>query len=100
MDSSKRFNTLKKSHPLELAEYYARVIDNEPAFKWWTPYTMRKSDVILSAVNSRLRQTTHKYGIGIPTSIVHGELIDARNKNHFWRDALNLVMQTYSTPGP
>ena len=33
------------------------------AFIWWVPYTLRKRDIILSAVNKRIRKTTHKYGI-------------------------------------
>ena len=85
---------LKESHPVETAEYAkARGIADEPAFAWWVPYTMRKRDIILSAVKSRLRKTTHKYGIEIPTSIAHSEKIDEKNKNLFWRDAIALEMQ-------
>ena len=55
---------LKKSHPVEVAEYAtARGIADEAAFAWWVPFTLRKRDVILSAVKSRIRNTTHKYGI-------------------------------------
>ena len=71
---------LKESHPVEVAEYArARKIDDEPAFMWWVPYTLRKRDVILSAVKSRIRKTSHKYGIEIPTSIEHAFEIDDRN---------------------
>ena len=85
---------LKESHPVELAEYAkVRGIAQEPAFHWWVPYTMRKRDIILSAVKSRLRKTTQKYGIGIPTSIDHAERIDTKNGNHFWRDAIELEIQ-------
>ena len=52
------------------------------------PYTLRKRDVILSAVKTRIRKTTHKYGIEIPVSIEHAYKIDAANNNHFWRDAI------------
>ena len=85
---------LKESHPVELAEYAkARGIAQEPAFHWWVMYAMRKRDIILSAVKSRLRKTTHKYGIEIPTSIAQAEKIDANNGNHFWRDAIELEMK-------
>ena len=85
---------LKESHPVDLAEYAkARGIADEPAFAWWVPYTMRKRDIILSVVKSRLRKTTHKYGIKIPTSIADAERIDKENGNHFWRDAIQLEMQ-------
>ncbi len=49
---------------------------------------MRKRDVILAAIKSRIRKTTHKYGIEIPTSIAHSNEIDTANGNTFWRDAL------------
>ena len=59
---------LKESHPVELAEYAtARGMSGEPAFAWWVPYTLRKRDVIISAVKSRLRKATHKYGVEIRT---------------------------------
>ena len=85
---------LKESHPVELADYAkARGIDDEPAFKWWVPYTMRKRDVILSAVKAHLRKTSHKYGIEIPSSVAHASRVDAKNGNTFWRDAIALEMQ-------
>jgi hypothetical protein len=80
---------MKESHPVEVAEFAkARGIDGEPAFVWWVPYTLRKRDVILSAVKSRIRKTTHKYGIEIPTSLVHGYEIDKKNGDSFWKDAI------------
>ena len=54
---------------------------------------MRKRDIILSVVKSRLRKTTHKYGIKIPTSIADAKCIDKENNNHFWRDAIQLEIQ-------
>lgn len=84
---------MKESHPVEVAEYAkARGIDREPAFAWWVPYTMRKRDVILAAVKQRIRKTTHKYGIEIPTSVEHAYEIDRKNGNDFWRKALEKEM--------
>ena len=61
---------LKESHPVEVAEFAkARGIADEAAFIWWVPYTLRKRDVILSKVKARIRKTTYKYGIEIPTSV-------------------------------
>ncbi len=74
---------------MEVAEFAEdRGIADKPAFVWWVPYTMKKRDVILSAIKSRIRKTTHKYGIEIPRSIEHGNQIDRTNDNTFWRDAL------------
>ena len=48
---------LKESNPVQVAEYaVARGIGDEPAFAWWTPYMLRKHDVIVLAVNSRLQK--------------------------------------------
>ena len=42
---------MKESHPVEVAEYArARGIDKEPAFEWWVPHTLKKRQVILSAL--------------------------------------------------
>ena len=80
---------LKESHPIETAEFAkARSIDDEPAFAWWIPYTLRKRDIILSKINARIRKTTHKYGIEIPTSVETALEIDRANTNTFWKDAL------------
>ena len=52
---------MKESHPVEVADFAkARGIADEPAFSWWVPYMLRKRDVIISKVKSRIRKTTHK----------------------------------------
>ena len=80
---------LKESHPCETAEFArARSIADEPAFAWWVPYTLRKRDIILSKVKARIRKTTQKYGIEIPTSVNHAMVIDEQNGNTLWKDAL------------
>ena len=84
---------LKESNPIEVAKYVtARSIQDEPAFDWWVPFTLRNRDRIIASVNFRTRKATHKYGIEIPTSIKHAEEIDRRNKNTFWKYAINLEM--------
>ena len=85
---------LKESHLVDTAEYAkAQGIADKPAFAWWVPFTMRKRDIIMSAVKSRIPKTTHKYGIKIPTSRMDTERVDSKNGNHFWRDAIQLEMQ-------
>jgi hypothetical protein len=80
---------MKESHPIETAEFAkARSIADESAFAWWVPYTLRKRDIILSKINARIRKTTHKYGIEIPTSVDNAMEIDRSNNNTFWKDAL------------
>ena len=63
---------LKESHPVETAEFAkSRGIDDEPAFAWWVPHTLKKRNAIISAMKVRLLKTTHKYGIEMPTSVDH-----------------------------
>ena len=84
---------MKESHPVEVAEYArARGIDKEPAFEWWVPHTLKKTQVILSALKNRIRKTTHKYGIEIPTSVEHAFELDRKNGNNLWKDALEMEM--------
>ena len=57
-------NVLKEANPVEVDDFAtAKGIDSEPAFAWWVPHVVRKRKVILSTVKSRLRKTTHKFGI-------------------------------------
>ena len=44
---------LKESNPIEVAECATAVgIQDEPAFAWWVPFTLRKRDRIVSAINT------------------------------------------------
>ncbi len=84
---------MKESYPVQTAEFAtSRGIHTEPAFTWWVPYTLRKRDVIISAVKARLRKTSHKYGKEIPTSIAHAYEIDKKNGNTLWSDAIKKEM--------
>ncbi len=54
----------------------ARDIADKPAFAWWVPYTLRKRDVIVSTMNSRLQKTSHKHGIKLSRSVKEALEID------------------------
>ena len=41
-------------------------------------------------MKSRIRKTTHKYGIEIPTSVEHAIKIDQKNGDTYWQDAIKL----------
>ncbi|KAL7531098.1 hypothetical protein ACHAXR_003843 [Thalassiosira sp. AJA248-18] len=73
---------LKESNPVEVAEYEKSCgISHEPAFSWWVPFTLRKRDRIIAAINSRAAKKTHKYGLEIPTSFEHAKRINKENGN-------------------
>jgi len=84
---------LKNSNPVQVAEYAtARGISDEPAFAWWVPYTLRKKDVIVSAVKAR--RTTHKYGIEVPRTLAEALALDKKNGNRYWSTAVEKEMGT------
>ncbi len=62
---------IKESNPLEVAEYVkANHLEDEPAFKWWVPYVLRKPKHIIAAVKQRVKKNMHKkYGIRAPLTI-------------------------------
>jgi hypothetical protein len=60
---------------------------------------MRKHDIIVSSIKSRVRKTTHKYGIKMPAVgrthyevIQNAEELDRKNGNTFWMDSLRKEM--------
>ena len=84
---------LKEVHPVEVAEFAkARDIHEFPAFAYWVPYVLRKRDNIIASVTSRIKRTTHKYGIEVPTSIEHAKKIDSINGNRYWQNAIDKEM--------
>ena len=87
-------NRLKQSLPLETAEFaVSRGIENELAFKWWAPYTLRSRDRIIAGVNKRISRTNHKHGVELPTSVAHAKKLDEKNGNTLWTDAINREME-------
>jgi len=72
-----------------VAEYaVAQSIDNEPAFAWWVPYTLRKRNQITVAVNKCNIKRTHTFGIEVPKTVKRKLEIDKENGNTLWRDAM------------
>jgi hypothetical protein len=61
---------MKNSYPVQVVEYAkANRIDDEPAFAWWTEFTLQKHDRILSKAKTKYWQRTHKFGLRIPKSV-------------------------------
>ena len=89
-----RLSELKESNPVEVAEYaVAREIHTEPAFDWWVPYTLKKRDRIIAAVNNRYHKRTHKFGIELPKSITDARRLDKENGNNLWEEAIRKEMK-------
>ena len=74
---------------METAKFaMARGISDKLALCWWVPYTLKKRDAIISAINMRVRKVTNKYGIEILTGVEHAKQLDRQNNNTMWMDAL------------
>jgi hypothetical protein len=70
-------SALKAWNPVEVAEYaIAHGLSDEPAV---IPYTLKKRDAIISAVNRRYAKRTHKYGIRVPKTVQEPFDIDRDN---------------------
>ncbi|KAG7370183.1 reverse transcriptase RNA-dependent DNA polymerase [Nitzschia inconspicua] len=86
-------SALKESNPVEVAEYaVAHNLTEEPAFKWWVPFTLRKRDAIISAVNNRYWKRTHKFGIRVPKSVKEAYEIDRENGDNRWAESIQKEM--------
>ena len=85
---------LKESYPVELAEYAVHNgIQDEPAFAWWVPYTLKKRQRIISKAKTKYWDRTHKYGVRIPKSIQEAKQIDEENGDTLWMDAVRMEMK-------
>ena len=73
---------LKESNPVEVAEYVTALdLEDQPAFAWWVPHTLKKRDRIVAGINSRVRKRNCKFGIKIPRNITEAKIFDDENGN-------------------
>jgi hypothetical protein len=85
---------LKDSNPIEVAEYaVANRIQEEPAFKWWVPETLRTRNRIIGKVKSKYWKTSHKYGVRLPHSVNEALKIDKETGTDFWWQAIQKEMK-------
>ena len=61
---------IKEERLIELVDYaVTNQISDETAFDWWVPYTLKKSNRIISTVKTKYWRTTYKYGARLPKNI-------------------------------
>ena len=88
-------NRLKKCLPLKTTEFdVAKGIDDEPTFKWWVPYTLRRRDSVASRVNKKISMITHKHGAELPISVAQTKKLDEKTGNNLWMDRINREIKT------
>jgi len=83
-----KMKDVKNAYPVQLAEYRQRDISETPAFAWWVPYVIKKSQKIISKTKSKYWIRTHKFGIRIPHSVEEALATDKENGDTLWWDAI------------
>ena len=87
---------LKESNPVQVAEYAtANKIEDEAAFAWWVPYTLKKRDRIISSVKCHNVKRNNKFGIEVPRSIERALEIDRETKTDYWLKAIEKEMSAF-----
>ena len=88
---------MKESYQDQIAENDdAKFNAIDTAFLWWVPNIIKKWNVIIAEIKSRLKVATHKYGMEIPSSIEHSILLDSINGDQLWQEYLDKEMQNVS----
>ena len=88
--SWKPLKDLKECYPVEVAVYAkANGIALEPGFAWWVPFVLRKKEIMIKSIKSRMIDKRQKYGVRIPRSVKEARELDAENKNTLWEDAIS-----------
>lgn len=88
-DSWVPLKELKETHPIEVAEYVTKAeIADLPAFAWWVPYVLKKRNRIIAKVQSRMKKANVMYGVEVPRTVEEAYILDEKNGNTLWREAI------------
>ncbi len=80
---------LKDSYPVQVVDYaLANGSTQEPAFRWWVPFVLKKRERILKQVKTKYWSVTHKYGLELPKSVAQALAIDRKTGTDFWKMAI------------
>ena len=97
-----KMKDVKDSYPVELAEYAAtNGVSQQPAFKWWVSFVLKKRDRIISKTRASYWTKTHKYGFEVPKDYADCVRVDGLNNDTLWQDAVkqemkNIIKALYS----
>jgi hypothetical protein len=80
---------LKEANPIKLSQYVVvNDLDEEVAFAWWVPNTLRRSKRVLKAMKKWYFRTNLKFGIKPPHTVERALQIDRETGTTYWKDAL------------
>ena len=78
---------------MQTAEFaVAQGIDHEPVFNWWVKHVLKKRVRILASVRKqqiRYSKRSHKFGIELPKTVEQALVLDDKNGNTLWADAIS-----------
>jgi hypothetical protein len=62
---------------------------SQHTFAWWVPYNLKKQDIIIAKVNTKIPQThTQIWDWSAKASWTGKMRLDTKNSNTFWEDAI------------
>jgi hypothetical protein len=77
------------AYPVQVADYaMTNNLSNEPAFRWWVPFVLKKRERILKKVKTTNWSVAHKYRLELPKSVAQALAIDKKTGTDFWRKAI------------
>ena len=68
----------------------------EHGFQWWVPTTLRRRDRIIAKLHTRYMKRVQKFGIDLPKTNIEVYLLDGKNNNTKWFDAIAKEMKNAS----
>ena len=72
---------------------FPRILIPKPPFSWWVPFTLKKRERIVAAVNKRYLERTQKFGIEVPKTVEDALRIDKATGTAHWRNAIDLEIK-------
>jgi hypothetical protein len=77
-----------------LAEYVVgNKLQDDAAFKWWVPYTIKKRDIILLKIKTRYLRKEQMFGIELPKTEHDALRLDEESGTIYWQDAIRKEMK-------
>ena len=87
---------IKESNPIEVAEFaVSNGFSKEPAFAWWVHKVLKKRERLINRVKARRcrKPGRMKFGIEVPINVNAALLLDEKNGNHLWEEAIKKEMK-------
>ena len=75
-------------------------IDDKPAFNWWVHAVLQKCEHIITLVkkwSAWFLKKTHKFGIEVPRSVKDVNVLEKKNDNTLWANAITKEINNVCT---